>query len=216
MNNDLSVYSAIILPSQSDNRILNGYTVGTMPDEYVGGVGLKGSLKLKEYVEAGGVVIALDAATDFAINQFGLPVENTTARLTSKEFFIPGSLVRANVSQEQFLGNGSQAELAASFSRSRAFKVVVKSRKGEGGNEDIKIAPKPPVETIVKYAEKDILMSGWAKGQDKYLKNKAAMMSVGLGDGHVVLFGFKPQFRGQPRASYRLLFNSIYLGAIEN
>lgn len=212
---DLSVYSAIILPSQSTNRMLNGYTSGTMPDEYVGGIDLDGSLKLKTYVEKGGVVIALDAATDFAINQFGLPVQNITAGLSSKKFFIPGSLVRANVKQDHFLGYGSQAQLAASFSRSRAFKVVVLSRKGEGGNEDIKIAPKPPVEVIVTYADKDILMSGWAKGQDKYLKNKAAMMAVGLGEGKVVLFGFKPQFRGQPRASYRLLFNSIYLGALE-
>ena len=215
LEKDLSDYSAIILPSQSKQRILNGYTTGTMPEEYTGGVALQGSLMLQEYVEAGGVLIALDAATDFAIDQFGLPVQNITAGLSSKQFFIPGSLVRARVDPEHPLSYGSQPELAASFSRSRAFKTVTKSRKGEGGNEQTKVAPAPPVEVIVRYGEKDILMSGWAKGQDKYLKNKAAMMSVELGKGQVILFGFKPQFRGQPRASYRLLFNSIYAGALE-
>jgi glutamine amidotransferase-like uncharacterized protein len=215
INKSLSDYSAIIIPSQKSNLILNGYTSGTMPDKYVGGIGLAGSIKLKNYVEQGGVIIALDAATDFVINQFGLPVQNITRNLSSKQFFIPGSLVRAVVDQGNMLGYGSQAELATSFSRSRAFKVIVKSRKGEGGNEDTKLAPRPPVEVVVRYAEKDILMSGWARGEDKFLKNKAAMMSVGLGEGKVVLFGFKPQFRGQPRASYRLLFNSIYLGAVE-
>ena len=212
---NLTDYAAIIIPSQSRNRVLNGYTAGTMPDEYVGGIGLEGSMKLKTYVEQGGVIIALDAATDFVIDQFGLPVQNITGNLSSKQFFIPGSLVRANVDQGHVLGYGSQAELAASFSRSRAFRVIVKSQQGEGGTQHTELAPRPDVDVVVRYAEKDILMSGWAKGEDKYLKNKAAMMSVGLGEGSVVLFGFKPQFRGQPRASYRLLFNAIYSGATQ-
>jgi len=98
------------------------------------------------------------------------------------------------------------------LTRSRAFKTIDKSKKKEGGLEKTAMAEKPPVEVVVRYAEKDILMSGWAKGEDKYLKNKAAMMDVTLGEGHVILFGFKPQFRGQPRASYKLLFNAILSG----
>jgi len=71
------------------------------------------------------------------------------------------------------------------------------------------------VNTVVKYADKDILMSGWAKGEDKYLKNNGAMMDVRVGKGHAVLFGFRPQFRGQPRGTYKLIFNAIYMGAME-
>ena len=211
---DLAEYSTIILPSQSKDAILNGYQEGTMPEEFTGGIGLEGSLKLKNYVESGGVIVALDAASDFAIEQFGLPVRNITSRLSSNQFFIPGSLVRTNVDTDHPLAYGSQKELATSFSRSRAFEVVTKSRKGEGGNEDTKLAPRPEVEVIARYAEKDILMSGWAKGQDKYLKNKAAMVSIKQGEGQVILFGFRPQFRGQPRASYRLFFNALYAGAL--
>ena len=213
--NDLSEYSAIIIPSQQPSRILNGHQTGMMPKHFTGGVGLEGTLKLKQYVEQGGTIITLDAASDYAIQQFGLPVENITANTNSRQFFIPGSLVRAKVDVENSLAYGVQPEIAASFSRSRAFKTIIKSQKGEGGVEKTATPPKPPVKTVVHYADKDILMSGWAKGQDRYLKNKGAMMDVSLGDGHVILFGFKPQFRGQPRASYKLLFNAIISGGMD-
>ena len=210
---DLSEYNAIIIPSQSTDRILHGHPKGTMPDKFTGGVELEGALKLKQFVKQGGVLITLDAASDFAISQFGLPIQNITEGASTKQFFIPGSLVRANVDVENPLGYGMQAEIAASFSRSRAFKKVIKSTKREGGQEQTAPPPVPDVKTVVRYADKDILMSGWAMGEDKYLKDKAAMMDVSLGEGHVILFGFKPQFRGQPRASYKLLFNAILMGA---
>jgi hypothetical protein len=213
--NDLSEYSAIIIPSQQSNSILNGHRTGTMPKHLTGGVGLEGTLKFKQYVEQGGTIITLDAASDYAIQQFGLPVENITANTNSRQFFIPGSLVRAKVDVENSLAYGVQPEIAASFSRSRAFKTIIKSQKGEGGVEKTAAPPKPPVNVVVRYADKNILMSGWAKGQDKYLKNKGAMMDVSLAEGHVILFGFKPQFRGQPRASYKLLFNAIISGGMD-
>jgi zinc carboxypeptidase len=211
---DLTKYSAIIIPSQRPGSILNGHPKGTMPENITGGLGLEGIMKIKQYTEQGGTLIALDAASDLVIEQFGLPVENITAGKSSSQFFIPGSLVRAKVDTENPLAYGVQPEIAASFSRSRAFKIKVKSQKGEGGLEKTVSAPLPAVKTVVRYAEKDILMSGWAKGQNKYLKNKAAMMDVSLGNGHIILFGFKPQFRGQPRASYKLLFNAILMGGM--
>ena len=87
----------------------------------------------------------------------------------------------------------------------------MKSQKGEGGREDTQAPPRPEVKVVARYADRDILMSGWALGQNRYLKNKGAVMEVKLGNGRVVLFGFRPQFRGQPRASYKLLFNAILL-----
>ena len=102
-----------------------------------------------------------------------------------------------------------QEEAAASFVRSRAFEIVRLDREGEGGKEDIPEAPAAPVEVIARYAAKDILMSGWALGEKKYIGGKAAMMRVRLGKGDVVLFGFRPQFRGQSRGTYKLLFNAL-------
>ena len=212
---ELDKYAAIILPSQRPNSILHGHDVSRMPKEYTGGIGLDGTKMLQEYVKKGGTLITFDRASDFAIDQFGLPIVNVTKNLSDKQFFIPGSLIRANVDTKKSLAYGMQAEVAASFSRSRAFKIYEPSYTGEGGKEAIERAPKPNAEIIVKFADKDLLMSGWAQGEDKYLKGKAAMIDVVHGEGNVVLFSFRPQFRGQPRGTYKLIFNAVFEAAGE-
>jgi len=211
---DLAGYTAIIFPSQSPEEIMVGHRPGTMPEPYVGGIGLEGTIALNNYVKNGGTLIMFDQACDLAIDEFGLPVKNVTKGLSSSTFFIPGSIIRMKVNTSDPLAYGMQEEAAASFSRSRAFETIVPSRKAEGGNELVKLPPpRPDVTAVATYSSKDILMSGWALGEDKYIKNKGAMMNVGHGKGHVILFGFRPQFRGQARNTYKLIFNSIYLGA---
>ena len=99
---------------------------------------------------------------------------------------------------------------SASFSRSRASEVVRPERMGEGGFEDTELAKAPPVEVVARYAEDDLLMSGWAIGETKYLGGKPALLRVRQGEGHVVLLAFRPQQRGQPRGTYKLIFNALY------
>jgi hypothetical protein len=212
---DLSQYHSIIIPDQSPSRILNGHKPGTMPEKYTGGMGLEGALALKNFVNDGGTLLAFDSASDFVINQFGLPVENVTAGLSNTEFFIPGSLIRATVSNDYPLAYGMQPEVAASFSHSRAFEIIEIDREGEGGKEDIEKAPAPPIDIPVKYAGDDLLMSGWALGEKKHLANKAAVMNVQYGSGNVVLYGFRPQFRGQPRGTYKLIFNPLFMSTMD-
>jgi hypothetical protein len=206
---DLSSYDAIILPNHPGDQILLGYLPGTMPDEFVGGLGADGAAALKRFVEAGGTLLAFDASTDFPIDQFGLPVRNAVAGIPRERFFIPGSLIRTDIDTDNELAFGMQPQVAASYSQSRAFETVRLPRAGEGGREDIPEATPPPVEVIASYAHEDLLMSGWAMGEERYLAGKAALVSVGLGRGRVVLFGFRPQFRGQPRGTYKLVFNAI-------
>ncbi|MDH5804734.1 MAG: peptidase M14, partial [Gemmatimonadota bacterium] len=214
-NGDLSVYDAIILPNQPGQEILLGNRPGIMPDQYVGGVGAAGSMNLKRYVEMGGTLIAFDEATDFPIDQFGLPVRNSVAELPPQDFFIPGSLIRTDIATDHPFAGGMQPQVAASFSQSRAFQTVRLPRRGEGGREDIAEADDPGVEVIATYAEDDLLMSGWAMGEERYLAGKPALVNVELGSGNVVLFGFRPQFRGQPRGTYKLLFNAIQRATVK-
>ena len=76
--------SYIVFPDQSANQILNGYAPGTMPDEYVGGVGKEGVENLRKFVEAGGTLVFLNRSTQFAIEQFNLPVKDVTRGLARK------------------------------------------------------------------------------------------------------------------------------------
>ena len=106
-----------------------------------------------------------------------------------------------------------QPQVAAAFSQSRAFELVTLPPGSEGGRENLPAAPAPAVEVVARYAQQDLLMSGWAMGEERYLAGEPAMVNVHLGSGNVVLFGFRPQFRGQPRGTYKLLFNAIQRAA---
>ena len=212
---DLDQYTAIILPHQSPNGLLHGHRTGMMPEEYTGGLQLSGAMALKEYVEQGGTLVALDAASDFLIEQFGLPVENVVDGLSSRQFFIPGSLVRITVDAAHPIGWGMETEAAASFVRSRAFEAIRRSNQQEGGRMEIAPGPEPPVEVIARYAEDDVLMSGWALGEEDHIAGEAAVVRVKVGEGHVILFGFRPQFRGQPRGTYKLFFNALLFGGMD-
>ena len=56
----------------------------------------------------------------------------------------------------------------------------------------------------------DIPVSGYIKGTD-LLTRRAAVVEVKVGDGRVVLIGFRAQHRAQPHRTFKLLFNSLYL-----
>ena len=63
---------------------------------------------------------------------------------------------------------------------------------------------------IAKYPDnpKEILLSGWALGKEK-LAGKAALVEFGIGKGKIIIFGFRPQYRGQSLATFPLMFYSV-------
>lgn len=209
----LEKYTAIIFPSQRPRSIIHGHSENSMPERFTGGIGLEGVSAIEKYAKNGGTLIFFDAASDMAIEQFGLPVRNVISNLSSSQFFIPGSLIRMKVDTENRLALGMMDEVAASFNRSRAFQKITQRKSGEGGVEEIADAPQAVVNEVTNYASEDLLMSGWAMGEERYLKNRSAMVHLPYTQGNIVLFGFRPQFRGQPRGTYKLIFNAIYMGA---
>lgn len=52
------------------------------------------------------------------------------------------------------------------------------------------------------------LRSGYLAGE-KYLNGKAAALQVAHDQGRVILLGFRPQWRGQPFGTFRVIFNAV-------
>src|SRR5205814_8534496 len=78
-----------------------------------------------------------------------------------------------------------------------------------GSSPTVREGVSPTVKVIAWYPkDKDPLLSGWLLGGDR-IKGKAALVEVGMGKGRIILFGFRPQYRGQSLATYPLFFNAI-------
>ncbi|MGQ0760741.1 MAG: M14 family metallopeptidase [Acidobacteriota bacterium] len=205
-------YASIIIPDQTTNAIINGHRKGAMPDEYTGGIGEQGVKALREFVEAGGTLIFLNRASDFAIEQFKLPVKNVVDGLPRTDFFVPGSILRIELDTNHPIAKGMPKESIAWFENSPVFEVIntgsadalVRNQRKERAG-----APALPVKIIAWYPkDRDPLLSGWLLGGDR-IKGKAALVEVALSKGRIILFGFRPQYRAQSLATYPLLFNAI-------
>lgn len=66
-------------------------------------------------------------------------------------------------------------------------------------------------EAVACYPEADPLISGWILGE-KHLRGKTTVADIPAGDGTIIMIGCPPHFRNQNRATFKLLFNSIYYG----
>ncbi len=196
---DLSGYDVILFADQGAASILNGHTEGTRPPEYVGGVGAAGVENLRRWVEAGGTLITFDGASDFAIDALDLPVRNVVAGVPSEQFFIPGSLIRTHFDPTHPVAFGMPEEGASFLQGSRAFEVQDPER----------------ADVVARYAEEDLLMSGWELGGPEHIGGQAAVVRAKVGSGQAVLIGFRPQFRAQPTSTYKLFFNAIHGGGAQ-
>lgn len=216
----LSKYATIIIPDQPRTAILNGHRSGTMPPEYTGGLGAEGVKTLREFVEQGGTLVCLNRASDFAIEQFKLPVRDVVDGLPRTDFYVPGSILRIELDTTDPIAKGMPKESIAWAENSPVFEVLsagsadgssaLSAKREQPQTADRTSAfPAPRVTIIARYPkDKDPLLSGWLLGGDR-IKGKAALVEIGMGKGRIILFGFRPQYRGQSLATYPLFFNAI-------
>jgi Zinc carboxypeptidase len=202
----LSGFDAVILPDVPKDLLATGRRRGgdgmryeeEVPPEYRGALEPSGAKALKSFVENGGTLIAFGDACEYVIEEFNVPVRNALAGTRAEDYVNPGSLVRLKVRTDHPVTMGMPKETAAFLDSAMAFETT---------------APASSMQrwVLATYPEdeEDVLLSGWIHGAER-LTRKAAAVAMTYGKGKIVLFGFRPQHRGQTHATFPLVFNALW------
>ena len=185
-------FDVLLLPSQASIQIVAGNAAGTLPAEFTGGITQAGVNHLKEFVNQGGMLVCFDNACDLAIKQLNLPLRNVLDGVRSSEFYCPGSILGLDVDNKHPIAANLPPSMPAYFINSSAFAVAADAN----------------VRVIARYAKENVLRSGWLLGEEK-LRGQVALAEVSVGKGRVVLFGFRPQHRGQAWGTLPFIWNAL-------
>jgi hypothetical protein len=191
-----SRFDVILLASDPPGTLLDGFPPGAVPPRYAGGIGAAGVRALDGFVRAGGTLVCLNQSSDFAIQQLHLPVRNVVRGVNRREFFASGSILEVTTDPAHPVMAGMPARAKVFFDGSPVFTTL-------DGFEGVALA---------KYGERGSpLLSGYLLGPER-LNGFAAALDVAHGRGHVILIGFRPQWRGQPFGTFRVVFNAALYG----
>lgn len=149
---------------------------------------------LDTFVSNGGTALAFSSSSAAVAEGLKLPVKNVLAGVRQNDFYAPGSILGVEINRSSPIAKGFTATVPAIwFENSPAFEIT-----------------DPSVATAVATypASGNPLLSGWLLGGAK-LNGKAALVDVKHGKGHVVLYGFRPQYRGQSVATYPLIWGAM-------
>jgi hypothetical protein len=182
-------HDVIVFPDQSPGTIHNGYRPGTMPDEYVGGLGERGAEELKRFLQQGGRLVFLNDSCSYAAGHLDVPARNVLRGISSRDFYSPGSLLNVTLDRNHPLSHGLPEHIAIWFENSPAW---------EDGEARV----------VARYSQSAILASGWLLGP-QHLAGKAALVDVPVGEGRAILFGMRPQYRAQSYQAFKIFFNSL-------
>ncbi len=192
-------FDVIVFASQSKRGILEGLRGDWVRPEYRDGIGEDGSRAIAEFVREGGSLVALDEASEFAIDALGLPVRNTLRGVPPDKFYCPGAVLKILVDNHNPLAYGMPEESSAYFLNSPAFELLAPFTENRG-------------RAVARYPADNPLQSGWIGGPE-YIEDKLGAVEVSYGKGRVVLLGFRAQFRAQSHATFKLLFNALHWSA---
>jgi hypothetical protein len=174
-------FDAILMPDQPGQQLQRA-------------LGAAGLSALGAFVDAGGTLLAFNDASAFAAEALKLPVKNVLEGVRNTDFYAPGSIFGVEVNKTSPLTSGLTTPVPAVwFEDSPAFEIT---------------DPASATAVLSYPASGNALLSGWLLGPQK-LNGKAAMVDVKRGRGHVVLYGFRPQYRGQSNATFPLIWAAI-------
>jgi hypothetical protein len=190
-------FDVIVLADQQPRDIVEGNSSRSARKEYQGGIGQEGLAALKAFVADGGTLVALGNSCDLAIENWPLPVRNVKRGLSRDQHFAPGTIVRVQSDTVNPLAFGVAADSYGFYNNSPFFSIA------DG-------FPSLRTSVLVRYPNRDVVASGWLKGEE-FMAGQAAVVVVDSNPGRIVLFGLRPQHRAQTQAMFPLLFNALYL-----
>ncbi|WP_439545095.1 M14 family metallopeptidase [Sandarakinorhabdus sp.] len=161
---------------------------------------------LTEFFRNGGAVVAMGGSARLA-ELFGAPLKLAQSRtengetraLDTKQFFIPGSVLRAQVDNRQPLAYGLPGEIDMFFNRSPSFVPAA----GNGT-----AAP------VSWFQGRSLLRSGWAVGQEQ-LAGTIAVADIDVARGKLFVMGPEVVQRAQAYGTFKFLFNAVHYGGAE-
>jgi hypothetical protein len=183
-----SRFDTIVFADEQANLMANGRNANAMPPEYTGGIGEKGAEALRQFATSGGTLVFLNKASDYAVRNLGVKAANLLNGAAAKDFYCPGSLLNVHLDKSNPLTRGLPADIPIWMEGSPAWDVT------EGA--------------VAKYPEKNVLASGWLLGADR-IAGKTALIDAKSGNGHIILFGMRPQYRAQSYLTFKLFFNAL-------
>jgi len=190
----LDEFDAVIVPGEGERAVVEGWSDGDMPAAYTGGAGRAGLDNLRRFVRSGGAVVAWGSAREWIAPVFDIYVTDALAELPTALCSIPGSILRGSFDTTRPVNYGLRADDTLWFRNDAALLFE--------GSEPV---------VLTRYADHDLLVSGYALGASRLL-DRVAAAGVPYGEGAVLLFGFTPQYRAQSRNTMKMIFNTI-LGA---
>ncbi len=206
-----AAFDVLIIPDVSLREAKNGLSARAAPAQYAGGLGTDGVKAIGDFVAAGGVLMTFDKGSELALDAVpGLPVRRIAPAPRGRggdqgeeasggsKVVAPGSILRTLSVPGHRLTMGIPDTVPVYFTNSTAFDVT------EGA----------AVEVPLRYSSQtaSILMSGYLAGGEA-LAGKAAAVDITVGAGRVVMFGFRPQYRGQSWGTFKLVYNAILTSA---
>ena len=154
--------------------------------------------RLRQFVEAGGTIVAIGSSAENIAAHFKLPVEDHLVEdgkaLPRSKYFVPGSVLTARVDTRHPVAAGMNERTDFFFDNSPVFRIT-------GGGDAIR--------AIAAFDTDAPLHSGWAWGQ-KYLKGGVIAAEAQVGQGRVLLFCAEILQRAQPHGTFKLLFNALF------
>ncbi len=195
-------FDVLLVPNMSLREMRVGRPDTLVPPQYAGGLGDDGLQAIATFVRQGGTLLLLDGASEFATEVLRVPVQLIRPpRPQSEEdrsdpggLYAPGSVLRVLVNTSHPLMAGMPDTAGVYFTNSVTFDVAQEAQ----------------VQVLARYptAGQDVLMSGYIR-EPETIAGKAAAVTTQVGEGRVVMFGFRPQHRGQSWGTFRLLFNGL-------